>query len=184
MIETVYAHLEFKAKNEKWSINLPFLCNKCGVCCTLDDFLIAGKIKTEPKNPHAQARAKALYKELGELWEVDPEKYEHHITHTPCPFLRGNICSIYEIRPDGCRQFPNTLFGMQTLDCDPLNRFKTQLATLKKGKATEKTLHFTTKPIKQAQFTEKQYQRCIVKLQKAGVTEEELALFHQINKRG
>ncbi len=184
MIETVYAHLEFKAKNGKWSINLPFLCNKCGVCCTLDDFLIAGKIKTEPKNPDAQAKADALYEELGTLWEADPEKYEHRITHTPCPFLSGNTCSIYEIRPDGCRQYPNTLFGMQTIDCEPLNRFKTQLAALKKGKATEKTLHFTTQPIRQAQFTARQYRNCVATLQKAGITKEELTLFYQINKWG
>ena len=50
MVETFYLHLEFIGKNGRWSIDLPFVCNKCGVCCTLDDFLTAGKSKLNHKS--------------------------------------------------------------------------------------------------------------------------------------
>jgi len=176
--------MEFKSKSGNWSINLPFLCNKCGLCCTLDDFLTAGLIKSQPQNKQAQTRVKALYHELGELWVADPEKYDQYITHTPCPFLSGATCSIYEIRPEGCRQYPNTLFGMQTMDCEPLNRFKQQQAALNRGRASTKTYHFITQPLKSVQFSVQQYQRCVEKLVKAGVTKEESALFEQINNMG
>lgn len=183
MVETFYAHLEFKVKTGSWSINLPFLCNKCGICCTLDDFLTAGPIRHEPQNKEAQAKVKALYEELGKLWETDPEKYDQYITQTPCPFLSSNTCSIYNIRPEGCRQYPNTPFGMQTIDCEPLARFKTQLAALKKGRKSQKTCHYTMKPLKHAEFTEKQFQKCVAKLQKTGITKDELKLFQQINEK-
>jgi hypothetical protein len=86
IIETFYAHLEFKTKTGGWSINLPFLCSKCGICCTLDDFLTAGKLKTNPENPQAHIKAKTLYQELGKRWETNETQYDHYITHTPAHF--------------------------------------------------------------------------------------------------
>jgi Fe-S-cluster containining protein len=182
MIETFYAHLEFKSKNSKWSINLPFLCNKCGVCCTLDDFLTAGETKP---NPEVDAKVKALFEELGERWEANEVKYDEYVTHTPCPFLVNKACSIYEFRPEGCRVFPKTAFGMLTEDCMALTRFKKQRVALKKGRATTES-YFFTKPAsgespKPVKFTEKRYQSCIAKLRQAGITDEELALFNLFN---
>ena len=186
MVDTFYLHLEFKAKEGDWSINLPFLCNKCGVCCTLDDFLTAGEIGGKPEeHPKVDAKMQALKEELGKMFEADETKYDEYIMHTPCPFKVNNSCSIYEIRPDGCRLFPKTAFGMQTQDCEPLNRFKKQRVALKKGRASKETYHFTdaTQPLKPAKFTEKQYQNCIAKLRGAGITDEELALFNYFNRQ-
>lgn len=186
MIDTVYVHLEFKSKSGGWSINLPFLCNQCGVCCTLDDFLTAGPINAKPQeHPEVCAKAKALYEELGKLWEADEANYDQYITQTPCPFLENKTCTIYEFRPSGCRQFPNTPFGMLTQNCQALNRFKKQLSILKKGRNAKETYHFTSKraSIKPSRFTEKQYQTCIVKLRQAGITEDELSLFHCFNEQ-
>jgi Fe-S-cluster containining protein len=185
MIDTVYLHMEFKSKKGNWSINLPFLCNKCGVCCTLDDFLMAGEIKAKPETrPDVHAKMESLKKELGKLFDEGEEIYEWHVTHTMCPFQVGNTCSIYEIRPDGCRQFPNTPFGMLSQDCEALDRFKKQRSALKKGRVAKETCHFTvTEQIKPAKCTEKQYQSCIEKLQKAGITTDELALFSSLNKQ-
>ncbi len=182
MVETVYLHLEFKAKNGAWSINLPFLCDKCGVCCTLDDFLAAGEVKVNPlENPRLHNKLKEIYEEMGKLWEVDEEKYDQYITHTKCPFQKDKICSIYTVRPEGCRKFPNTMFGMLSQDCMALNRFKKQAAALNRGRAAVKKYHFTTEPIERVEFSEKQYQGCIAKLNKAGITEEELKLFESLN---
>lgn len=186
MIETVYLHIEFKSKNSDWSINLPFLCNKCGVCCTLDDFLTAGEIGGKPEE-HIEVHAKmeSLKKELGKMFEADEEKYDQYIMQTPCPFKVNNACSIYEIRPEGCRLFPKTAFGMLTQDCEPLNRFKKQRLALKKGRASKETYHFTdpTQPIKPAKFTKKQYQTCIAKLRQTGITDDELSLFNCFNEQ-
>jgi Fe-S-cluster containining protein len=190
MIETFYLHIEFSSKKGNWSINLPFLCDKCGVCCTLDDFLTAGEVKANPKeNPQVYAKIKALFDELGKMFEADPEKYEHHVTTSRCPFQINNLCSIYEIRPDGCRLFPGTKFGMLSQDCQSLKRYKKQRSALKKGKVCKEKPCFTKDaqgkcdiPIKPANLTETQYQTCINKLQKAGITKDELTLFNSFNK--
>ena len=184
MVETFYLHLEFKTKNGAWSINLPFLCDKCGVCCTLDDFLTAGEIHEVPtEHPEVEAKMEALKEELGRLFEEDEEKYDQHITHTPCPFKIDNTCTIYTLRPDGCRQFPNTPFGMQTTDCGALDRFKKQRLALKRGRAARETSHFTSKPIKLVKFTEKQYQNCLDKLRQTKATLQEIELFKELNKQ-
>ncbi len=184
MVETCYIHLEFKNKDGDWSINLPFLCDKCGVCCTLDDFLNAGEIHGNPKeNPEAYAKFEALKEELGKIFEAGEDEYDWHVTHNKCPFQVGNVCSIYEIRPSGCRQFPNTPFGMLSEDCKALDRFKKQRIALRRGRAAKETSHFTNQPIKATKFTEEQYQACLVKLQRAGITADELSLFGFVNGR-
>ena len=187
MVDTFYLHLEFKSKKGDWSVNLPFLCSRCGVCCTLDDFLTAGEVKVKPQeNSEVQAKLKALFESLGEIFETGEAEYDHYIMHNPCPFLVDKSCSIYEIRPEGCRQFPNTMFGMLTKDCEALNRFKEQRIVLKKDRASKETNHFTStkgEPIKSVKLTEKQYQTCIAKLRQAGITNAELDLFIQINEK-
>ena len=84
MVETFYLHLEFKNKKGGWSINLPFLCSKCGVCCTLDDFLTAGEITAKPEeHPEVHAKIKALFEVLGKMWEEDEAKYDQYIHAKP-----------------------------------------------------------------------------------------------------
>ncbi len=193
MVDTFYLHLAFTDENGGWSINLPFLCTRCGICCTLDDFLTAGPINAKPdEHPEVHAKMKALCEELGKMWAADEAKYDDYTLHTPCPFLVDNVCSIYEIRPEGCRAFPKTTFGMQTQDCSALTRFKKQSSALKKGERYKEKYHFIGKTpgsikydesIRPAKFTEKQYQTCIEKLYRAGITPEELALFNYFNCR-
>ncbi len=187
MVDTFYLHIELKNKTGGWSINLPFLCNRCGVCCTLDDFLTAGEIGSKLKeHQEVNVTLKGLFEALGMIFEEDQAKYDWYITHHACPFLVNKSCSIYEIRPEGCRQFPNTMFGMETQDCEALNRFKRQRSALRKGRKTKETYHFTSmnqEIINPAKLTEKQRQICIAKLRQAGITNEELALFKTLNKQ-
>jgi hypothetical protein len=74
---------------------------------------------------------------------------------------------------------------MLTQNCEALNRFKKQQGALKKGRTTKATYHFTgaRESIKPSKFTETQYQNCIAKLRQAGITEDELTLFHQLNEQ-
>ncbi len=183
MLDTCYLHIEFKAKSGDWSVNLPFLCTKCGVCCKLDDFLTAGPVKAKyQEHPEIHTKLKLLYDELGELVEQSQEKYDNYLMYTPCPFLKDNLCSIYEVRPEGCRMFPNTAFAMLSEDCEALDRFKKQRSSLKRGRSAREAFNFTQEAIKPAKFTQKQYQKCLSQLQKAGITDEEQALFKEINK--
>jgi hypothetical protein len=71
---------------------------------------------------------------------------------------------------------------MQTQDCMALTRFKKQSAVLSRGRAAKKTFHFTWEPLKHARLTAKQYQTCLNKLHKTGVTPDELALFNTVNE--
>jgi Fe-S-cluster containining protein len=191
MVDTFYLHLEFTTKKGGWSINLPFLCNKCGICCTLEDFLTAGEISAKLQDqPEVSAKIKGLFEALGKIFEAGESKYDKYIMQNPCPFLVDKSCSIYEIRPDGCRLFPKTAFGIQTQDCHALNRFKKMRASLRKGRSCKENYYFAGKTrgmeesselIKHVSFTEKQYQSCIDKLRRAGMTDDELALFHFFN---
>lgn len=188
MIDTFYVHLEFKNKKSNWSINLPFLCIKCGVCCKLEDFLTAGEITAKPEEQlQVHAKVKAFFEELGKMWKADRAKYDEYIAHTPCPFLVDKACSIYEIRPIGCQLFPNTAFGMLTEDCSALTRFKKQRSALKRGRTAKETYCFarstTSEAIKSVQFTEKQYQASIAKLRQAGISNDELKLFNCFNEK-
>ncbi|NLF88650.1 YkgJ family cysteine cluster protein [Candidatus Bathyarchaeota archaeon] len=183
MIDTVYLHLEFQTKSGILSINLPFVCDQCGVCCKLEDFLTAGPVKVNPAdNPQLTAKLKEIYEDTGRKWEADPEEYERCITTTPCPFVKDKKCTIYSYRPDGCRQFPNTPFGMLSQDCAALDRFKKQATAVCRGRKTKKAYHFTSEPIAPVKTSQKQYQNCITKLRKAGITEEEYALFESLNR--
>jgi Fe-S-cluster containining protein len=185
LLETFYLHLEFKNKRGDGSVNLPFLCSRCGVCCTLDDFLTAGKINATPEEqPEVHAKMSALSEALGKRWENSESEYDSYIQKTPCPFLNGKSCSIYPIRPNGCRQFPNTLFGMLTVDCEALNRFKKMRSALRKGKTVKETYcNLKDGEHAPADLTEKRLQTCVAKLHRAGITEEELALFTSINQQ-
>jgi Fe-S-cluster containining protein len=184
MIDTVYAHLHFLGKNSVWSVNLPFVCTKCGVCCILDDFLTAGPVKTKPgEKPEIDSKLQAIYDYLEKLLKEGEDKYDNYVLHTACPFVKDKICTIYPIRPDGCRQFPNTPFGMESQDCEALDRFKKQIKALKRGKICKVTFHFTNELLKEAKLAQQQYDDCVAKLKKVGITEEELALLHVLNRR-
>jgi Fe-S-cluster containining protein len=183
MMETFYSHLEFSTKTGAWSVNLPFLCSQCGVCCILDDFLTAGPLTADLKeHPEIQMKLQTLQNHLAALIEAGEDQYDNYVLHTPCPFVEDKICSIYAIRPQGCRNFPHTLFGMQTTYCPALTRFKSQRSALRRGMKVKETPHFTVaEPLQPCKLSDKQRQRCRSKLEAAGATAAELALFEELN---
>jgi hypothetical protein len=72
---------------------------------------------------------------------------------------------------------------MLSEDCGALDRFKKQAIKICRGRKTKKAYYVTTEPIKQVKHSEKQYNDCKVKLSKAGITEDEMALFESLNKK-
>lgn len=78
-------------------------CIQCGECCrrcspicvTLDEVhKIASHLKISPKRFRNKIKGKT------------DEKGSLHIRGEPCPFLKGDDCSIYPVRPGVCRAFP------------------------------------------------------------------------------
>ena len=79
-------------------------CTKCAYCCKT-----LGPLFTEAD---IERIAKHLHMKLGDFEDkylrVD-EDGDKVFQSMPCPFLGSdNLCSIYEIRPKACREFPHT----------------------------------------------------------------------------
>jgi Fe-S-cluster containining protein len=186
MVDTFYLHLELLS-NDNWSINLPFLCTNCGNCCKIEDFLSAGKLNAKTDDfQDIQAKLQELYDKLGKIWDQNEAKYDEYISQNKCLFLNNNSCSIYGIRPEGCRVFPKTVFGMESEDCEPLIRFRRMCNVLKRGRKSKATYYFTDEqntPTQTVKISEKQFQSCITKLRKVGMTDDELALLNGLNVR-
>jgi len=90
------------------------LCLKCGECCrrntpirvTLRELrAIARYMNTSLEKLLAGFRLKAR---RDGLFDMEGK---------PCPFLRGNICMIYPVRPDVCREFPAGFILYQIKTC-------------------------------------------------------------------
>jgi Fe-S-cluster containining protein len=184
MVDTFYLHLEFAGKNA-WSVNLPFVCNKCGNCCKLEDFLCAGKIRGAPEDyPGVFVALKELFGELGNIWELGERIYDEYVMHANCPFLVGNSCSVYEVRPEGCRLFPKTAFGMASEDCEPLIRFKRMACALRRGRKCVNECFFRTdRAVESVSLSESRFQSCVEKLRGVGMTDDELSVFSFLNSR-
>jgi Fe-S-cluster containining protein len=80
-------------------------CTLCGNCCR----------KLQPGLHHQEAER------LASLSQIDEElfKQEHvlfegehcYLKAKPCYFLQGNLCKIYDQRPESCRDFPHLRSG-------------------------------------------------------------------------
>ena len=80
-------------------------CTACGNCCR------------EISPVLEQEDIERLYRGLG----ISPENFKERFlvkddkdcpegfifNKKPCPFLKGNLCSHYELRPEDCRSFPH-----------------------------------------------------------------------------
>jgi len=78
-------------------------CTQCGECCrrcspievTLDEVhQIANHLNISPKRLRNKVKGKT------------DKKGSLHIRGHPCPFLKGDDCSIYQVRPGVCKAFP------------------------------------------------------------------------------
>lgn len=79
-------------------------CLDCGNCCkTISPFLIdkdIQRIASHLRMKPSEFVVKYLY--------VDSE-HDYVFKETPCPFLmQDNYCSVYEVRPRACKEYPHT----------------------------------------------------------------------------
>jgi len=189
-IDTFYAHYEI-CYPIPWSVNLPFLCVKCGNCCSLGSLLSAGKPlignPSEEQIKQMNQKIKPYLEEYNRIVSEDKSKCEDYLIKTKCPFLRpDNSCEIYAYRPIGCQAFPKTDCGMDIEEglCESLDRFKRlRKALLKRQDYIGYYYPIIEDGIKPVKMTKKQYEKCVAKLLKAGMTPEELVLFKNLKSK-
>jgi len=191
-IDTFYYHYKIGFPRA-WSVNLPFLCVKCGKCCTLDNILDAGRLlvgnPSEEQIKELNKKLKPYIEEYNRIIREDKNKINAYRTNTKCPFRQTDkTCEIYVYRPIGCQAFPQTDFGMDSEEgyCESLDRLKRLRKALLRGQKRNYTCYcfFIFKDsIKPVKMTKKQYYRCVAKLIKAGMTHDELALFKCLNSQ-
>lgn len=188
-IDTFYEHYVIDGSKE-WSVNLPFLCVNCGNCCSLGYFISAwGSLvayPSEEKIAEMNQIVKPYLEEYNRIIDEEKSKLNAYLKKTKCPFLKQhNACEIYPYRFKGCQLFPKTDFGMGSEEgfCESLDRFKKlRIALSNPNDWLEIETFFIIKDgIRQVKMTKKQYERCVARLLKAGMTPEELVLFKKLN---
>jgi len=118
-------------QDRRWEL---FECQRCGKCCVeiglpydhLRIHEIATFLALSLDEVIEQYYGKIIEKDNSKYWESEDHK------RTPCPFLETEgdvtICSIYPVRPDGCRLYPfDTDFGRDGVDCSAADIVYTKL---------------------------------------------------------
>jgi len=78
-------------------------CDRCGECCRRSN-----PISVDADDIAAIAFAKGIEPGLAVANFTREAEHGRLSLQTPCPFLHGNLCSIYWFRPKVCRVFPLT----------------------------------------------------------------------------
>ncbi len=103
-----------------FTLNIPFVCQSCGRCCSQIGFPIG----------------EAILSKIGGYLDLTPEEVEERYLRirddedngrvlAPCPFLIYKMCSIYPVRPEGCKFFPLAHdFKDYGIGCEGLKRLR------------------------------------------------------------
>jgi uncharacterized protein len=107
-----HSHSDKELRHIAEEIEAQIDCTQCANCCKLATVTVAER--------DAERLAKylrvSLAKFLAEYTEVSPE--EGRIlrrTAAGCVLLDGNLCSVYEARPETCQRFPHLVRGQGSL---------------------------------------------------------------------
>lgn len=127
--------------NPHWEF---FECQRCGRCCEslglptpepiIDNDSSFEEI-AEYLNETVESLIQKYYGSLDEGYIIPDDN-----KRKPCPFLRKEgeqaVCSIYQVRPSGCRNFPfNTMGGRCGINCPAHNiAIEKRLKRIKKVK--------------------------------------------------
>ena len=78
-------------------VEVPFVCDQRGDCCRETPFLVVSDQEADLLQTQAQGRRL--------LFAPHDERGFVRLLGKPCPFLEGNACGVYDIRPYNCRRF-------------------------------------------------------------------------------
>lgn len=104
-------------------------CDRCGECCRRSN-----PISVDTEDLAVIAFAKGIEPGLALANFTREGEHGRLSLRTPCPFLHGNLCSIYWFRPKVCRSFPWTYhraMGYLTIGFYPYCRFAVNYAAWK-----------------------------------------------------
>jgi len=142
------------------SVFIPFVCRKCGNCCRLIgvpfDYFDLSSIATLLKLGVEQV----ITTYLGEVLDAKDGHIEYRFTKArlPCPFLTGNLCAIYAVRPDPCRAYPvGTDAGAGGISCPA------RLEARRAEKALGRGVPYYTTPILRPEDLHNGRQRPVIK---------------------
>lgn len=96
-------------------------CNGCGKCCTNEYFMGTLTASSEDINRWTREGRDDILRfvKSGDLW-IDDNGREYF----RCPFVRKNRgkstyrCTIYETRPEVCRNYPSSYSHMISIGCE------------------------------------------------------------------
>lgn len=91
------------AKESHQEVFSEIVCTDCGNCCKVISPTVS---QTDIKR--ISSFLQISEEEFIETYLKTDDTNEYEMNALPCPFLKDNKCSIYEIRPTVCREYPHT----------------------------------------------------------------------------
>ncbi|WP_187286411.1 YkgJ family cysteine cluster protein [Archaeoglobus profundus] len=146
-------------------VRIPFVCRMCGECCKK-----LSKVVYDPKTGKVYVEGI----ELDCIDGLDEFKEFSHPIKVPCPFLKDNKCTIHEIRPKSCREYP-LLTGDLGVNCPALRSFNKFLKAFNPDKVEYKVDEKDIKPVK----IPMKFYELFISLEPS---KEELAAFLKLNE--
>lgn len=92
-------------------------CFPCINCCS-------GKVKVSDEDMERWKNEENIYVLLSIEEESEGSRFLIHTKDDKCIFLKDNQCSIYETRPEVCRQFPKNRNHAIYFGCKFKNKFE------------------------------------------------------------
>lgn len=162
---------------------IPFVCKRCGECCR--------KVGVHPRAIDVIAVAEYLdisveeviEDYMGKVISRDEEKIEYEASiRRPCPFLKGNECLIYPVRPGQCKAFPvGTDCGDRGIGCPGNKEAMRAWRTLGRG------IPYSVKPILRfgaevSHIPPEKWDKILAKYRRSHPSKEALELFIKFNR--
>jgi len=91
----------------EYPVDLRFTCERCGLCCGDTEFRTRRVLLLGREAEHISGELSLEVEEFSDRVEgQEPYIYVMKKKGGKCVFLRGNLCSIYDMRPIICRSYP------------------------------------------------------------------------------